>query len=163
VKVVADACPLIFLAKLRCLELLDTLFAGPILIAESVRQEVLADPVTPDEAEGLGRFLLTAWVEEVSFTRRYASAMSRSDQETLALAERGRADLLLTDDRLVREMAAVAKIRPMGTLGVLVLAMRKKVLTKKETQALVETLIRCHKFRISIELYEQVLRTIRDG
>ncbi len=161
--VVADACPLIFLAKIRYLDLLDRLFAGPVLLTESVRQEILAEPVPPDEAEEIGRFLTSASVEKIHAVKRYAAALSRADHETLALAERRKAELVLTDDRLVREMAAVAGARPMGTLGVLVLAMRKGLLTKREAQSQVEALVRHHRFRISVELYDKVLQTIRKG
>jgi len=86
--------------------------------------------------------------------------MSRSDNEALTLAVRRHADLLLADERLMRDMAVVEGIRPLGTLGILLLAMRKRLLNRKETHQLVEMLVRDHQFRISVALYDSVLSKI---
>ena len=158
--VVADACPLIFLAKIRCLDLLERLFGSGICLAESVRRESVAGPLTPAEAETLARFLEAAVVERVPAVRKHAAALSRADHETLALALKRKAGLLLTDDRLLRELAVFEGVRPMGTLGVLLLAVRKGLLAKRAAKGHVDTLVRLHGFRISIEVYEAVAREL---
>ena len=158
--VVADACPLIFLAKIHCLDLLERLFGSGICLTESVRREIVAGPITPAEAEAIARFLNAAVVERVATVRRHAAALSRADHETLALALQRKADLLLTDDRLLRELAVFEGVRPMGTLGVLLLAVRKGLLAKRVVKGHVEALVRRHGFRISIEVYEAVAREL---
>ncbi len=158
--VVADACPLIFLAKSQCLDLLERLFGSGICLTESVRREMIAGPITPAEAEAIARFLNVVVVESVATARRHAAALSRADHETLALALQRKADLLLTDDRLLRELASFEGVRPMGTLGVLLLAVRKKLLTKRAAKGHVDALVRRHGFRISIEVYEAVVREL---
>ena len=57
-------------------------------------------------------------------------------------------------------MAAAEGIRPLGTLGVLLRAMRKDLLSPVETRKLVDVLIRLHSFRIGIEVYQAVLAEI---
>lgn len=158
--VVADACPLIFLAKIRCLDLLKRLFGSEIVLADSVRQEVVGCSAAPAEAAELARFLATATSEPVAAARKYTAALSRADHETLALAVKRKADLLLTDDRLLRELAVFESVRPMGTLGVLLLAVRKRLLTKRAAKGHVDALVRRHGFRISIEVYEAVARKL---
>lgn len=158
--VVADACPLIFLAKIRCLDLLTRLFGSEIVLTESVRQEVVGGAAAPAEAAELTRFLATATSEQVAAVRTYTTALSRADHETLALALMRKADLFLTDDRLLRELASFEGVRPMGTLGVLLLAVRKRLLTKRAAKGHVDALVRRHGLRISIEVYEAVVREL---
>jgi predicted nucleic acid-binding protein len=158
--VVADASPLIFLAKIEKLILIPRLFAGELLVPSSVRDEVLAAPIAPAEALALGAFLASCRVVGVRRPRRFAAALSRADSEALTLALRRRADLLLSDERLLRAMARLEGVRPMGTLGVLLRAHRAGMLSATEARTLVETLIREHRFRIGIEVYEAVQRAI---
>jgi len=86
--------------------------------------------------------------------------MSQADNAVLTLAARREADILLADDRVLRQMAAVEGIRPMGTLGVLLRGMREGLVSAGEAKRRVDSLIRTHGFRISIELYEAVLSAI---
>lgn len=155
--VVADASPLIFLGKIGQLDLIPALFKGLVFVPSSVRDEVLAPPISPAETRVLSAFLGRCQVVKVARPQRFSAAMSRADNDALTLALRKHADLLLADDRLMRDMAGVEHIRPIGTLGLLLLAMRKDLLTRAETRLHVDTLIRDHRFRIGIALYEAVL------
>jgi len=158
--IVADASPLIFLGKIGQLELIPSLFKGEILIPSSVRVEILAQPVSPAEERRLKGFLARCRIITVAHPEYFSAGMSRSDNEALTLAVRRHADLLLADERLMRDMAVVEGIRPLGTLGILLLAMRKRLLNRKETHQLVEMLVRDHQFRISVALYDSVLSKI---
>lgn len=161
--VVADASPLIFLGKLGQLDLIPALFKGAVWVPSSVRDEVLAPPISPAEARALTAFLGRCEVVKVARPVRFSAAMSLADNDALTLALRKRADRLLTDERLMRDMAVIEHIRPVGTLGILLLAMRKGLLTAAETRQHVEALIRDHRFRIGIALYEAVLAHIVGG
>jgi predicted nucleic acid-binding protein len=158
--VVADASPLIFLGKIGQLGLIPAIFEGPVWIPSSVRDELLAPPVSPAEVRVLSAFLGHCEIVKVARPERFSAAMSRADNDALTLALRKRADVLLADERLLRDMAAIERIRPVGTLGVLLMAMRKGVLTAAETRRHVDTLVRDHRFRIGIALYEAVLARI---
>jgi predicted nucleic acid-binding protein len=158
--VVADASPLIFLGKVGKLDLIPRLFKGDILIPEAVKEEVLSPPIPPAEERALSAFLNRCALTKVTRPRRFASAMSRADNEALTLAVRKSADLLLSDERLLREMALIEGIRTVGTLGILLRGMEKSILTRSQARGTVELLIRKHGFRISIEVYEAVLSRI---
>jgi predicted nucleic acid-binding protein len=161
--VVADASPLIFLGKIGQLELIPALFNGAVWIPSSVRDEVLAPPGSPAETRMLRAFLDRCEVVKVSHPTHFSSAMSHADNDALTLALRKHADLLLTDERLLRDMAVIEQIRPIGTLGVLLRAMRKGLLTAAETRRHIDALIRDHRFRIGIALYEAVLAHLAGG
>ena len=86
--------------------------------------------------------------------------MSRADNVAMTLAVRLKAGLLLTDDRTVRRLAAVEGMRPLGTLGVLLLALRGGLVDRAEVRRLVDDLVRSHGFRIGVELYAAVIREV---
>jgi predicted nucleic acid-binding protein len=158
--VVADASPLIFLGKLRCLDLLHGLFGDDIRVPRAVRDELLPAGIDPAERAALDSFLASCHVEAVTRPRRFARAMSRADNEALTLAIRCRADRLLCDEATTRLMAEAEGVRPVGTLGILLLAMRTGRLTPAATRDHVDALVRDHGFRISVRLYQAVLTRI---
>ena len=86
--------------------------------------------------------------------------MSRADNAAMTLAVRRKADLLLTDDRTVRRLATVEGIRPLGTLGVLLLALRQGLVDRAEVRWLIDDLVRSHGFRIGVELYAAAIREV---
>jgi len=158
--VVADASPLIFLAKVRRLDVVHRLLGRDIRVPKEVRDEVLEPEVDPAERRELEKFLEACTIEVVRRPRRFASAMSRADNAALTLAVRCHADILLCDERITRLMAEAEGIRPLGTLGVLLRAMGQGLLSPGATRKLVDALIKSHNFRIGIELYQAVLTKI---
>jgi predicted nucleic acid-binding protein len=159
--VVADASPLIFLAKVRRLDLIHALFGGDIRVPKGVADEVLAPGADPIEDEVLKAFLRDCRVETVSVPRRFASAMSRADDEALTLAVSVGAEFLLCDDKVTRRMAETEGIRPLGTLGILLRAMRQRLVSPDDTRALIDRLVGSHHLRIGIGVYQAVLGAIQ--
>lgn len=160
---VADASPLIFLAKIRRLELIRLLWAGDLWVPKSVASEVLAGCVAPIEIGLLEDFLQCCHVETIRRKRRFAVAMSQADNDALALALQVGAAILFCDDKLTRRMAEVEGVRPMGTLGVLLKAMQQQLITPAVARKLLDQLIEFHEFRISIPVYQAALRVIADA
>lgn len=158
--VVADASPLIFLAKIRQLGLLHALFGRDIRLPSAVSDEVLVPAPNRFELAALQRFLAGCRVEPVPQPRAFAESMSAADNAALTLAIRVEADFLLCDERLTRLMAEAEGVRPIGTLGVLLRAMHAGALAPDETRRLVDSLVGTHSFRIGIELYQAVLSEI---
>ncbi len=161
--VVADASPLIFLSKLRRMELIRGVCGGDIRVPRSVASEVLAPAIDPVEERVLRTFLRGCRVEAVARPRTFATGMSPADSDALTLAVRCRADFLLCDEHLTRLMAETEGVRPLGTLGILVRAQRANRLTRAETRRLVDELVREHGFRIGVELYQAVCAAIEAG
>ncbi|MDD9987906.1 MAG: DUF3368 domain-containing protein [Spirochaetaceae bacterium] len=155
--VVADASPLIFLGKIRRLVLIRRVRGDDVVVPQQIREEVLARPLDHAESVELHRFLAAARVERVDSPRAFAAGMSRADNAAMTLAVRLKAGLLLTDDRTVRRLATVEGIRPLGTLGVLLLALRGGLVDRAEVRRLIDDLVRSHGFRIGVELYAAVI------
>ena len=85
---VADASPLIFLAKIRQLELVHALLGRDVRLPHAVRRELFAGKTDPVEQELLGRFLENCRIETERKPRRFAGAMSNADNAALTLALR---------------------------------------------------------------------------
>ena len=158
--VVADASPLIFLGKLRRLALIGRVLGADIIVPSVVRDEVLTPPLDPWESRELERFLGGVRIEAIATPRRFALGMSRADDAVLTLAVRMKADLLLADERIIRRIADVEGIRPIGTLGLLLQALRQGLLRGTEVRRLVDELISAHGFRIGVELYAAIIEEI---
>ena len=159
--VVADAAPLIFLGKIGMLSLIQELFSGEVVLPSVVRDEVIRPPLPPDEERTLLTFLQTCRVVEVDAPQRFATGLSVADNSVLTLAVRDRADLVVSDDGLLRRLAAMEQLRVIGTLGILLQACKNGRLESRQTSELLEELIQKHGFRISIEVYNAVLKEIR--
>ena len=158
--VVADASPLIFLGKIQRLVLIRRVLGDDVIVPQQTREEVLAPPLDRAESVELHRFLAAARVERVDSPRDFAAGMSRADNAAMTLAVRLKADLLLTDDRTVRRLATVEGVRALGTLGVLLLALRRGLVDRAEVRRLIDDLVGSHGFRIGVELYAAVIREI---
>ena len=159
--VIADASPLIFLAKVRRLDLIPALLGQDIRVPKSVADEVVALGTDPVEAEVLNAFLRQCRIETVELPRRFASAMSQADNEVLTSAIRIGAEWLLCDDRVTRRMAETEGIRPLGTLGILLRCMHQKLIVPGETRTLVNRLVESHNFRVGIAVYQAILKEIQ--
>lgn len=159
--IVADSSPLIFLGKLNCLELIQALFGEEILVPYEVVNEVLAPPVPACEEIVLREFFeKQCRIEHVKCPQYFVSAMSSADSAVLTLAIRHKADFMLVDDRIVREVALLEGIRPMGTLGIILRAVFEKHISLKEAQDYFDALIRQHRFRISINVYDALQKEL---
>lgn len=155
--VVADASPLIFLAKVRRLPLITRLLGRDIRIPRAVRDEAIRPGSDPAELDALKTFFKICRIETVRRPRPFAAPMSRADNEALTLAVRVQADILLCDERVMRTMGEAEGIRPLGTLGILLRAVRRKIVMPSDARDLVDTLVRSHGLRIGIEVYQAVL------
>ena len=157
---VADAAPLIFLAKINQLSLIFGLFDAEILIPAAVEKELLGLEVPPDEERLLTGFLPSCRVLTQNKPTMFAKALSCADNCLLTLAIERQADLILSDDRLLRKTAAIEGFRVIGTIGVLIRAAKTSLLSPKKTLALLDELVRDHNFRISTSVYEIARNTI---
>jgi len=126
--VVADAGPLMALAKLNLLYLLKQLY-GQVQLPRSVYEEVVVEGIQRGFEDGhtLQRFLSQeSWkpteVEEVP-DELVSSHLDRGERESiaLALAQNG---LLLIDEEQGRAVARRLGVKVRGTLGILIHAYR---------------------------------------
>jgi predicted nucleic acid-binding protein len=152
--IVADSAPLIFLSKINQLPLLSGLFNAKILVPAVVIKEILGPDVPPDEERLLTGFLSGCQIVALRKTTRFAQALSYADNCILTLAVKEQANVILSDDRLLRKTALIEGIRVIGTIGVLIRATKASLLTTKKSVKLLDELVEEHHFRISTRAYE---------
>lgn len=153
--VVSDATPLIALAKIGQLHLLQELF-GDILIPQMVYDEVVTNAAgRPGSAE----IQQAEWIGVRSPADKNRVAYLRADldageAEALVLADEMDAGWILLDETKARLAAEFLGLDYIGTIGVLLLAKRKGKLTA--IRPLLEEL-QSQKFRISEKVFRAVL------
>jgi len=157
---VADAAPIIFLAKIRQLGLITDVFEARILIPSVVEKEILGPPVPPDEERLLRTFLPVCNVVDAAMPHIYATGLSLADNCVLTLVYQEHADVILSDDRLLRRVAVLEGFRVIGTLGTLIHAKRRSILSAEKAMELFERLVEEHAFRISTLVYHAVRKEL---
>ncbi len=152
--VIADSSPLLYLSRLRLLEVLSATF-GPVVVPRVVWNElVLARP----DAPGVEALLDATWIT-VDDRALPSEDVGLDPGETAAilLVEALAADLLLIDERAGRAVAKHRGIAVRGTLGVLVQAREAGTLSllRPVLDALAE-----QGFRLSPVLVREALRRV---
>ncbi len=159
--VVADACPIIFLAKLDRLSLIQSVFPGSVLMPESVRCELVQDTIPLHERQRIEAFLKICRIETVRTQKQSVPALSRADQHVLSLANQHPRSLILTDDSLVRRIALAEGRRVAGTVGLIIRAADTNAMSPAEARLAIETLVGEHKLRVSVDLYQEAIRRLQ--
>jgi predicted nucleic acid-binding protein len=157
--VVSDTSPISNLILVNYIHLLPQLF-GTIIIPEAVHQELLANgsnhPVTQT-------IQAVDWLEVRSVTnQQQVEALERDhnldlgEANAIVLALELQAAQLLIDERLGRLEAKRRGLRITGILGILLAAKHKALLS--EVRPVMDALIQQANFRISPQLYSEVLQ-----
>ncbi len=125
--VVSDTSPLIHLAAIGRLDLLQRLY-GEVFVPLTFLDEVTRDPQNHPDSEEIRNF---AWLQACPVpddeVKPLLATIDRGEAEALVLAGRLKADLLLIDDGKGRRQAAQMNLKVIGLLGVL-LAAKKSAL-----------------------------------
>ena len=69
-------------------------------------------------------------------------------------------NIVVSDDALVRRIAKAEGFALSGTLGILIRSRRAGLLSHAATVRALEDLVAHHRFRISVELYQEALQQI---
>ncbi|OGR89136.1 MAG: hypothetical protein A3A86_05795 [Elusimicrobia bacterium RIFCSPLOWO2_01_FULL_60_11] len=159
---VSNASPLIFLNKIGQVQLPRKLFRGPFLISSHVRFEILEAIEDGEEKKSL-QAELTHWkVKEIKpDLPKHESPGSPADWSVFKLARQSRPDVVLADDRFLRRILSAAQFPVLGTLGILTLATRRKIISAKEARASAELLVEKHRFWIDASVYSRFLRSLK--
>jgi len=157
--IVADSSVLIVLAKIGRLDLLRDLF-GHVTVPDVVWREVTGEGDRP----GAMVVAAEAWIEVVQPDRALAIAhevlVDAGEAAAIAVAQRLPSCLLLLDDARGRRLALRLGITIKGTLGLLVMAKQRGLLT--EVRPLIDELERNGLF-LSGELRALTLRAAREA
>ncbi len=155
--ILCDASPLIFLAKLDHLDLINRVLDGQVFVLQCVIDELQTESASPKEVERLALFFQSVEVIDFEITDLESSALSRSDQSTLRWAIENDVDWLLADERLLRRVANEEEIKVIGFLGLLVGAAASRIITPSEAREAVDEAVSQHGCRISVAVYQRVL------
>lgn len=151
--IVSNTSPIIFLEKLGVLNLLSELFS-PIHVPEAGY----------DELRGLS---LPQWINKTpisspgrQFVEGALGRLHTGELEAMVLAREIQAEFVLLDDFLARKKAQRMGLSVLGTIGILILANKKKLSTAEATLQMLDELIHQHGFYISGPMIEQIKSSI---
>jgi predicted nucleic acid-binding protein len=154
VRIVSNASPLIFLAKIDALGLLQQCFS-----------HVLAPPaVFAETGLDLPDFIEQSQLSEVgeAFVRGALGTLHQGELETLTLAREREIDLVAVDDKAARRRAIQMGLRPIGTVGLLVLARRLGHLDETTAVDKLGQLVDRHGLYLSSTIIQQVRRALAE-
>ena len=146
--VVSDSSPLIFLSKINKLNLLQKLFKEII-----IPQEVF-DEITSKNSEEVLHFKSFDFFKVIKPKKILEFGLGRGEQAAISLGLEKKAERILLDDSKARAVASELKLKPLGTIGILLLFLLKKFISFNEFELLLHNLIKLN-FRISIELFAE--------
>lgn len=149
--IVSNTSPIIFLAKLRKLDLLFKCF-GSITLPEDVFNELQAKKSL--ELEYINS--CNSYFEIISLKTTMNLSLDPGETSAISLAVEKKAKLILLDDHTARVAAESLNLNAVGTLGILLFFLQKKIINLREFKTLLHLLID-NNFRISIEVYNEVL------
>lgn len=147
--VISDASPLIALAKIRRLRLLEELYGqvaiGPVVKSEAVDQgrEIGASGV-----EQLETVLRTGWLRVVELTARErrlsgtvleSTGLDLGEAESIALAQ-SRQAMLIADEKKARAVAEALGVKCVGTAGVTLQAFIQRRMTLPQLERALQDL-----------------------
>jgi uncharacterized protein len=153
--VVADASPLIALARIGRLDLLRTMF-GKLLLPEAVWREVVAAGL---DRAGAGTVIHADWIErrqigDAGLVALLCRDLGAGESEAIVLAREVGGDLVLIDERTGRTAAKRLGLRVTGLVGVLIAARERGLLP--DAVAVMDDLHRRAGFWLSEELRQMV-------
>jgi predicted nucleic acid-binding protein len=128
--VVSNSSPIIHLAKIGRLDLLQDFF-GELLIPEAVYEECITEGRDRSEVPIIKQ---ASWLRVVPVTNQnlvslLKAEIDRGEAESIALALETQASLILLDDYDAREKARLYHLKITGILGLLIRAKRSGKLT----------------------------------
>ena len=158
-KAVVNSSPLIFLAKINRLDLLNKLF-DEVIIPKAVYEEAVLNGKR-DKTEII-KNLNWIKVEEVKNRRLINFLMNFIDygeSEVIAYAVENNIDLVVLDDKDARKIAREFDLKVIGTLGILIISKKKGYIN--ELKPIIEKLVD-NNFRISEKLLRRILEEVNE-
>jgi predicted nucleic acid-binding protein len=169
VKAVSNAGPLMALGKLGLMSLLHALY-DPVLIPAAVYEEVVT--------RGLAQGQPDAYAVQLAIARNeiavidvppeslseviQAWPLDLGEKHAIQLAVTEAADWVLLDDRLARECAQQLGLNVKGTLGLIVAAYHRQLLSLREVEVIFQSILDRDDIWLNDDLVKQVLERLRN-
>ena len=167
---IVNSSPLIILGSVNKLNLLNNVF-DEVTISKGVYEEVVLrgkEVNSPDaylvEEEVKKRNILVKelndeYKRKAKLLERIYTQLHYGECETIALAlQEGQKEVLI-DEKSARQVARLHNITPRGTLRVLMLAFKKKIIHEEELKEIITKIVE-NKFRLSGEVINEFWKVI---
>lgn len=152
-RVVSNTSPLIFLSKVKLLSLLKNCFEE-VFVPQAVRQEFKAP---------LPHFIKPYALSKngLEFVKGSLGRLHNGELEAIVAAQELKADFILMDDLLARHKAERLAVKPLGTVGILSLAVQNRFLSSRDAEATLHQLVQKHGLFISKTMFKTILSELR--
>jgi len=162
VRVVCNSTPLIFLAKIGRLDLLEKIF-DEVIIPEKVFSEVVIDGKEKGYSDA---FLVEKFIEKGIISKKETKIKASNDLpigegelEAIELAVKLGIQDILIDEAKGRRIAKLYDLKPKGTLWVLTKAFEDDLISKEELKISIQELIK-NGFRIREDILVDIFKEI---
>lgn len=155
-KVVSNASPLIFLAKIGKLDLLNRY---EVSIPQQVYEEVIKGIESRDDAQEIKSLVerKIIRVEKTEITKELNQQnLGNGEKAAISLAANKNIKQILLDEKKARRIAKLNNLEPLGTIGVLIEAQKNNEISKKELIEFTRKLIK-NRYRINEALIIKLL------
>lgn len=163
-KVVSNATPLIYLAKANKLSLLQNM-VKQVFIPEAVYREVVIEGKRLGEKDAyrLERAINQGWilVEGAKIIYPVEITIHPGEVEVISLAKEKGIEAVLMDDVKARTASEMAGLRPIGTLWLILKAVKDQVLGFDEFLSTIENIIQSG-FYLKEDVYLKVVRKAKE-
>jgi len=158
-KIVSNATPLIYLAKIKKYSLLKSLF-DKIIISQEVKIEIVDEGKKLKQADALliEREIEVGFIEVMKVEKLLETSLELElgELSTLSLAKKLKIDEVLIDETLGRYAARIIGLVPKGTLYVLLKNLKLKEITFDDFLNILNELLESG-FRLKEEIYIKVI------
>ena len=161
-KAVCDSSPLITFAKVRRLHLLLSIFGTPLLIPREVYVEAVEMGLEKKEHDAV---LIKACIKNNSILVKKARKiivfpfLGAGENAVISLALENKAEIVCVDEAPARNAARRLGLKPVGSLGVLFLAVQNKLVSKQDALDLLDEMIK-RDYRISAKILEKFRKAL---
>lgn len=140
-EIVSNASPLIFLAKIERMDLLN---GYEVTIPKQVYEEINKGIESKDDAQKIKTLVERSIikVEEIEIIKELEQHnLGKGEKAAISLAINKKVGLVLLDERKARRTAKFHNLKPIGTICILIEAWKNNKLNKKELKELIKKLI----------------------
>ncbi len=152
---ISNASPLICLAKLNQLELLKKLF-GKIIITTPVKDEVLI--IDKEGFLTIEKAIQKGWIKVLDPKSEIYFKVGRGENSSINLAKEIRETLIIDDANAIK-IAKSFNINFIRTTTILLMALEKSFIDKKQTKELLQKLVE-NGYYISSSIYVKLLGAV---
>jgi len=160
-EIVSNSSPIIHLAKIGRLDLLQLLF-NTIMIPRAVYMECVVEGGNRPEVELIknAKWIRVIEVENTNLVKLLKAQIDEGESETIALALETGADLALLDDYEAREKGKLFGLQVTGTVGILLKARKEGLIKnlKKEIKNL-----QLSGFWLREKFIKEILKTVGES